>query len=177
MSTGIGALDDEEAILHKFVNWTSGNAFIDNLIQQCQLENPVPAIWVNGWIDDWNNETQKFKRSGPSEIVLKRLFNSDNPNHNFFEEAINHVLFSTKGGFGVKCYGITKDPNSDEYILILEYMRGGDFNALLSKENVSFDLKNLPAPKNLDEYIQSGSDSLLILQHIDSGNNLSKNNE
>ncbi|CAG8814716.1 8770_t:CDS:2, partial [Racocetra persica] len=46
--------------------------------------------------------------------------------------AINHVLFSTKGGFGVKCYGITKDPNSEEYILILEYMRGGDFNALLN---------------------------------------------
>ncbi|CAG8694727.1 20894_t:CDS:2 [Dentiscutata erythropus] len=170
MSTEIGALDEEEAILHNFVNWTSGNAFIDNLIQQCQLENPVPgktiewvpyenfqnikyiakggfgsiytAMWVNGWIDDWNNETQKFKRSGPSEIALKRLFNSDNPNHNFFEEEdLDTPLLSNN------C------------------------------KSVSFDLKNLSVPKNLDEYIQSGSDGLLILKQIDSGNNLSKNNE
>ncbi|CAG8467808.1 42936_t:CDS:1 [Gigaspora margarita] len=99
-----------------FEKWTSGNAFIDGLLQRCQLEltlTPeklvewVPyenfenveyktkggygsiytAIWINGWISDWDDANKQFIRIGSKKVALKLLNNSSNPNEEFFEEA------------------------------------------------------------------------------------------
>ncbi|CAG8809490.1 17549_t:CDS:1, partial [Racocetra fulgida] len=98
-----------------FEKWTSGNAFIDGLLQRYQLElqlTPeklvewVPyenfenieyktkggygfiytAIWTNGWISDWDDANKQFIRIGSKKVALKLLNNSSNPNEEFFEE-------------------------------------------------------------------------------------------
>ncbi len=36
------------------------------------------AIWIEGNIQSWNKKKINFKRSGPMQVVLKRLNDSDN---------------------------------------------------------------------------------------------------
>ena len=79
----------------KFSNWTSGNNEIDNLIQTCQIEMPLPnrivewipydkfknikylteggfskvytASWINGSYNEWDSKKQQLKRIGRHE--------------------------------------------------------------------------------------------------------------
>src|SRR4051812_17607208 len=46
-----------------------------------------------------------------------------------------HMMLSARGSYGVKCYGLTKNPKGIGYMLILEYMENGDLNSLLRKED------------------------------------------
>ncbi|CAG8635921.1 31285_t:CDS:2 [Racocetra persica] len=106
-----------------FMNWTSNDALIDKLIQNCQSKCPrvdriieyVPfenfkdikyktkggfgsiytATWADGWIVDWNEEAQGFIRSGAKEVIIKSLKNSDNLNIEYFKEAMSHIIFSS----------------------------------------------------------------------------------
>ncbi len=77
----------------------SRNEFVDNFIRNSQINSGlimefVPydqfkdirfiakvesyeATWIEGNIQSWNNEKMNFKRSGPMQVVLKRLNNSD----------------------------------------------------------------------------------------------------
>ena len=36
------------------------------------------VTWIDGNIREWNKEEMKFKRSGPREVFLKKLDNSEN---------------------------------------------------------------------------------------------------
>ena len=81
----------------------SGNKIVDDFIRNSQINNGlivnmmefVPydqfkdidyiakfesyeATWIEGNIQSWNNEKMNFKRSGPMQVVLKRLNDSDN---------------------------------------------------------------------------------------------------
>ena len=47
------------------------------------------ATWIDGNIQDWNEEEMNFKRSGPRTVILKKLNNSENIT---FEE-LKKVLF------------------------------------------------------------------------------------
>src|SRR5207253_2841628 len=99
---------------NNFSNWTSNNVYIDQLLRNCQTRDPNPntiiewipfekfknieyktkggfgfiytAIWTDGWIVEWDDENQKFIRSGSDEIILKSLNNSNNPNIEYFKE-------------------------------------------------------------------------------------------
>ncbi|CAG8444560.1 24766_t:CDS:10 [Dentiscutata erythropus] len=101
-----------------FNNWTSGNALIDQLLRN-------------------------FIRSGSEEIILKSLNNSDDPNIEYFNEAVSHIIFSSLGSLGVKCYGLTKFSENLEYVLILKYMKGGDLNSFIFNENNKFGWKQI----------------------------------
>ncbi|CAG8729671.1 30951_t:CDS:2 [Gigaspora margarita] len=76
------------------------------------------ATWIDGWIVDWNEKAQKF-------TISNIIFSSNNP--------VNSV----------KCYGLTKYPDSSEYMLILKYMNDGDLNAFLFDENNKYNWKQI----------------------------------
>src|SRR5579883_3470908 len=90
---------------HNFENWTSNDKYIDNLIQDTQLSAHsdakvalewIPYIsfsnikyiesigvysanWINGCIDNWNYESQNWKRNNKNMVViLKNLNNTNN---------------------------------------------------------------------------------------------------
>ena len=45
--------------------------------------------------------------------------------------------------FGVnKCYGVTKDPNENDYLLVFEYVENGDLHNNLSKNFKEITWKN-----------------------------------
>ncbi len=97
-----------------FLNWTSGNDFIDKFIQESQLnaqnENQVlewipyngfknieyfdkggfstiyKAIWLDGPIKYWSHNEKKWIRSNNEIVILKSLDNSLNLNEEFLNE-------------------------------------------------------------------------------------------
>jgi hypothetical protein len=100
-----------------FSNWTTGNDYVDNLIQKCQRETLAPnmivewipynnlrnikyltkggfsEIYTAGWIDgkyeEWDSENQQLKRKGAHTVVLKRLENVESASQDWFEEVGN----------------------------------------------------------------------------------------
>ncbi|RIA91064.1 hypothetical protein C1645_133484 [Glomus cerebriforme] len=97
-----------------FSNWSSGNDYIDDLIQKCQLESLRPdkiiewipynnlqnikyitkggcseiysANWIDGPYIEWNCDEQQLKRLGTQKVILKTLKNVDNANKNWFDK-------------------------------------------------------------------------------------------
>ncbi|CAB4438585.1 unnamed protein product [Rhizophagus irregularis] len=126
---------------HKFIDWTSGNDVIDKFIQDTQLSahyNAKEALewipynrlcdikyiekdkfgnkvyganWIDGNIKYWYDINQNWKRDNLNMFVnLKSL---DTPN-NLTLEFINKVKISHK------FYGITQDPITENYMIVLD---------------------------------------------------------
>ncbi|RHZ59693.1 hypothetical protein Glove_362g68 [Diversispora epigaea] len=134
---------------NNFGNWTSGNNEIDKLIQECQRKIKKPdvviewieynqfenikhladggcatvytAIWKDGCYHKWNSERRIFERFGRQKIVLKRLNNSNNNNVHWFQEVTLSFTLDNTAQFLAKCYGLTKDPTTQDYMLVLNY--------------------------------------------------------
>ena len=98
-----------------FPNWTSGNNYIDNFIQETQLNAKLSgevlewipynrltnikylakggfstvykAIWLDGHIDGWDYDNKQWnRRIYDNEVVIKSLNNSSNINEEFLNE-------------------------------------------------------------------------------------------
>ncbi|CAG8467030.1 1808_t:CDS:2 [Scutellospora calospora] len=161
-----------ECIRHYLKNdttdWTSGNKFIDDFIRDSYTSSTLDTIiewvpmdhfkdfefkakggfgsifmatWVDGWIDGWDQEAQKFVRSKPGKVVLKMLDKSNNANIDFFKKAISNVTLTNLNC--VKCYGLTKHPDSLEYMLILKYLNNGNLNTFLFNKNNKYGWKRI----------------------------------
>ncbi|CAB4418684.1 unnamed protein product [Rhizophagus irregularis] len=143
-----------------FKNWTSGNKDIDEFIQQSQLDAVhckkyiewIPfenfkdityitrggfgkiysAEWPEGYIYSWNIENQKWERKS-IKVALKSLDNSSCISTEFLNEIKTHLqiyLYDI-----IRCYGITQDPNTKDYMMILEYCEFGNLrNYYLNNE-------------------------------------------
>ncbi|RHZ86331.1 hypothetical protein Glove_52g114 [Diversispora epigaea] len=134
---------------NNFENWTSGNNEIDKLIQECQQTTVKPdgviewisydrfenikylteggcatiytAIWKDGKYEKWNSERRILERHGGQKIVLKRLMNSNSNNVRWFQEVTLSFTLDNTSQFLAKCYGITKDSTTQDYILVLNH--------------------------------------------------------
>ncbi|CAG8737959.1 13065_t:CDS:2 [Cetraspora pellucida] len=82
------------------------------------------ATWING-LGIWDYALGKRVRHQNTEVALKYLHGQE-VDPKFFEEAIlsSRVLH---------CYGISKDPNSKNYIMVLPYAHGGDLLNYIKK--------------------------------------------
>ncbi|RGB30364.1 kinase-like domain-containing protein [Rhizophagus diaphanus] len=145
-----------------FKNWTSGNKNIDELIQQSQLNaffcskclEWIPfetfknvtyltrggfskiysADWPEGNIGGWNIKNQKWIRTSLKKVALKSLINSSN---NISNDFLNEIKYYISNHFHatdtVVCFGITQDPNTKDYMMVLEYCEGGNLRNNLVK--------------------------------------------
>ncbi|CAG8723859.1 26019_t:CDS:2, partial [Gigaspora rosea] len=153
-----------------FNNWTSNNEFIDQVIRNCQTVNLDPdiivewipfenfkdvnfktkggfgsiytAVWSDGWILDWDEKSSKLIRTGAITVVLKSLDDFIKLNDENLEEVISNLI-SNLGSCGVKCYGLTKNPDSSKYLLVLKYMENGDLESCLLDKNKEFNWKEI----------------------------------
>ncbi|GBB99045.1 hypothetical protein RclHR1_00340036 [Rhizophagus clarus] len=122
-----------------FKNWTSGNHDIDRFIQNTQLSvhksceissalEWIPykrlceikyvkkkfgticsANWIDGYIDKWDNESQNWKRKEQNIfVILKSINNPKNILLEFNGVKVNHNV-----------YGITQNPETKNYIMVL----------------------------------------------------------
>ena len=96
------------------------------------------AKWV-GEIKGWNNKLNEWARGninpfldgGPSIVALKILKNSKSITTDFLREITCHKL--TDGGGVVRCFGISQDPKTKDYIIVTEYMKKGNLRQYLNK--------------------------------------------
>ncbi|RHZ87542.1 hypothetical protein Glove_33g97 [Diversispora epigaea] len=149
-----------------FNNWTSGNDKIDKLIQDAQLNaitrwvvmEWIPygrfidvkqigkggfgtihyARWIDGDIQRWDIENQQWERYGKEEVVLKKFDNFVNFNDVLNEMSI-HLKTSTKSA-SIQIYGITRDPETHSYMMVLDYAKDGNLREYL-KNNINWELK------------------------------------
>ncbi|PKC01740.1 kinase-like protein, partial [Rhizophagus irregularis] len=100
------------------------------------------AIWKNGllYYDDDLFDDEKWIRNSNTKVALKCLHNSQNALDEFINEVkayprqkINNIL---------KIYGISQNPSTKEYIMVLEYAEGGNFNNYFNKNYENFNWFN-----------------------------------
>ncbi|RGB27096.1 kinase-like domain-containing protein [Rhizophagus diaphanus] len=137
---------------NNFKIWTSGNKDIDEFIQQLQLNAVhyrnyiewIPfekfkdityitrggfgkiysAEWPEGCIFTWDIVNQKWKRYYNIKVALKSLDNSSCISTEFLNEIKTHLQIYLWDI--IQCYGITQDPNTKDYIMVLAYCENGN---------------------------------------------------
>ncbi|GBC08567.1 hypothetical protein RclHR1_08220005 [Rhizophagus clarus] len=154
-----------------FKNWTSGNNDIDELIQYSQLNAVfdtkylewIPyerfqnvtyitrggfgeiysAYWPEGYIFYWDIEKQEWKRSTGKKVALKSLINtSEIISPDFINEIRSHLQIYFEAI--VQCFGITQNPNTKDYMMVLNYCENGNLrNIYLNKPNYSSKILHL----------------------------------
>ncbi|CAB4414721.1 unnamed protein product [Rhizophagus irregularis] len=152
-----------------FKNWTSGNKDIDELIQHSQLNAVgykkclewIPyekfqnvtyitrggfgkiysAEWPEGYIHYWDIENQKWIRITNYEVALKSLDNSSEISTGFLDEIKSYLQIYIRSV--VYCYGITQDPNTKNYMMVLKYCENGNLRNYYSNSNSNLKLYDL----------------------------------
>ncbi|CAG8515834.1 6776_t:CDS:2, partial [Dentiscutata erythropus] len=61
------------------------------------------AIWKDGRFDTWDKENRRLKRAGTQHVK-------------------SHLNFMNKIAYVVRCHGITRDPNTQDFMLVLNLM-------------------------------------------------------
>ncbi|EXX52258.1 Skt5p [Rhizophagus irregularis DAOM 197198w] len=139
---------------HDFSKWTSKNEFIDEFIQEAQLNAKnsyeilewIPynkltninyhakggfseihkAIWLDGPIFSWNFDKQQWNRQLGYEVILKTLNNSSSLNSKFLDEWKYHYNCQKKSfSKFIQFFGCTQDPNNLNYIIVMSYAKKG----------------------------------------------------
>ncbi|CAB4437976.1 unnamed protein product [Rhizophagus irregularis] len=148
---------------HNFKKWSSGNSNIDKLIQGTQLSAHydvsialewIPykrltdikyiseggfgkiyrAKWKDGNIQYWDTKNKNWERCGQNMIVaLKSLNNSKKVTSEFTNEVILHYKIKKCNGFVIEFYGITQDPKTKNYMMVMEYAENGSLRNYLDK--------------------------------------------
>ncbi|GBB85343.1 hypothetical protein RclHR1_01190019 [Rhizophagus clarus] len=142
-----------------FENWTSGNKVIDEFIQQSQLNAVYYAKcleWIpfekfqnityiaeggfgkiysaelpEGVIEYWDIENQKWNRFIFDKYALKSLKNSSDICPDFLNEIKSHLQIYLN--YAVLCFGITQDPNTKEYMMVLFYCENGNLRSYINE--------------------------------------------
>ncbi|RHZ82274.1 hypothetical protein Glove_110g70 [Diversispora epigaea] len=152
-----------------FDKWTSGNDAMDKFIQDAQFNANsrygviewIPydrleyikqiakggfgtihlAKWIDGPINEWDIENQQWIRYNQEEVVLKKFDNFANLNEDFFNEMAIHLK---SGSYvSIQFYGITQDPETHKYIMVLRYAKGGNLRDYLKNNfnNINWEMK------------------------------------
>ncbi|RHZ69970.1 hypothetical protein Glove_276g91 [Diversispora epigaea] len=155
-----------------FDKWTSGNDTIDKFIQDAQLnanrwdkviewipydrfkyikelaKGGFGTIYYAEWFGVWDDK-QQWKRSGQHEVVLKKFDGIGDINEDFLNEMSIHLRSADAFLSSINFYGITKDPETHEYMMVFEYLIGGNLrNYLNNNFNISW-YKKLKYLRNL----------------------------
>ncbi|CAI2174065.1 14199_t:CDS:2 [Funneliformis geosporum] len=155
-----------------FPKWTSGNKIIDAFIQETQLITAGPfnylewipfdkfryiknfgeggygslstATWLEGprSLQDEKMRT-KWKRDTRKRVVLKFLRNSEQITQEFVDEFAAYYKRISWDNCMLQCYGMSQDPSTKNYVIVLEYAEHGNLRKYLSENvaNTSWKLK------------------------------------
>jgi len=74
-----------------------------------------------------------------NEVVLKILNNSQNITLEFLNEVANNNLADFRV---VPLYGVSQDPKTKNYVMVMEYMKGGNLRQHLQKKSKELSLED-----------------------------------
>ncbi|POG77704.1 kinase-like domain-containing protein [Rhizophagus irregularis DAOM 181602=DAOM 197198] len=98
------------------------------------------AIWKDGWITNWDFENNNWIRSKyycreyeNFPVVLKCLHNSQDITSDLLSEIeTHHMIYSKHVDNITHCYGITKDPESRNFMMVMGYVINGSLRQHLN---------------------------------------------
>ncbi|RHZ48137.1 hypothetical protein Glove_557g58 [Diversispora epigaea] len=139
--------------LMEMPKWTSGNYDVDNIIQMTQsdknaneweiwswidydklknkeylAEGGFGSIWKAEWID-MPEKTIEFYKS--NQVALKKLKNSQEISSEFLKELTAN--FQCRDKYVLPILGITQDSMTQEYAIVLRYMKNGNLRDFLDQ--------------------------------------------
>ncbi|RIA90277.1 kinase-like domain-containing protein [Glomus cerebriforme] len=145
-----------------FKNWTSGNPNVDKLIQESQFNAKnadekiewieydkfekinyimkggfgtiYKAVWTEGSIVDWNYESNQWERFHNRNVALKSLNDSKDITLEFLNEIKSNLKVNNSSQV-TKILGITKDPETCNFMMVMEFAELGN---LRRKINIDF---------------------------------------
>ncbi|RHZ86091.1 hypothetical protein Glove_54g40 [Diversispora epigaea] len=135
----------KEHFIQEFTTWSSGNVEIDKVIQKSQANNGFNGIqWVpydnfrdikhiadggygsvySAILKDcvkfwWNFDKQDWEYNAIRKVALKEIRDSRHDISEFFKEAKNLLIANNLWDFIAKCIGITKNPSTENYIIVM----------------------------------------------------------
>ncbi|GBC06640.1 hypothetical protein RclHR1_00070007 [Rhizophagus clarus] len=150
---------DIEQFKKQFPNWRSDNSDFDKIIHNSQLSIKFPngfiqwipyekftnvkfvgrgayanvykANWVEG-LGTWDYALGRRVQHPNTPVALKELKNSINIGKEFLEEVKAYIESSSSTV--LRCYGISKNPVTNEYIMVFPYAHGGNLRNYMKKE-------------------------------------------
>ncbi|GES97184.1 kinase-like domain-containing protein [Rhizophagus clarus] len=103
------------------------------------------AIWKDGYIEFWDSENNQWKRSKRWDedyenypVVLKCLHNSQDITAEFLREIDLYTMVGNAKSI-ILSHGITKDPESNNFMMVMPYVQDGSLRQYL---NNSFNSMN-----------------------------------
>ncbi|CAG8849280.1 19844_t:CDS:2, partial [Gigaspora margarita] len=109
----------------------------------CQLCVEKELAQLNGQELIENYGLNKYKEV-TKDVVLKSLNNSQNITWEFLTEIANTKLVdsgSSSVSDVVKCYGISQDPITKNYVMVMKYMAEGNLRQYLQQKGKEMDLE------------------------------------
>ncbi|RHZ88763.1 hypothetical protein Glove_21g56 [Diversispora epigaea] len=189
---------------NEFDKWTSGNEKIDKFIRDAQLNANIwwkaiewipynrfkdikeiakggfgtiyYAKWIDGCIWKWEIENQHWKRHGQFGVALKKFDNFVNLNEEFLNEITIHLKTMDLLSHSIRIYGITKDPETNKYLMVLQYMPDGNLRDYLKNhfDNINWNDKLVYLSNLANDFNQFHALGI-IHQDFHPGNILSSN--
>ncbi|RIA89286.1 kinase-like domain-containing protein [Glomus cerebriforme] len=196
-----------QEVENNFKNWTGENEEIGYFIQQTQLKakdfdqfiqwmpyegfdhikkigqggfaKVYEAIWCDGPIWNWNSKSKKWESNDSCKVALKVLEGSKDSTK-FLEEISAYVecaALSVQKQTILRCYGISQDPETQDYIMVLEYMPNGNIRRFLEQNSMKCDWPmRISILKDILHGLLTIHKRDLIHRNLHTGNILMRNN-
>jgi len=103
------------------------------------------GLWKDGMIWNWDVKNNKWIRyydtlNHPQNVALKVLHDSQDISSDFLQEVVNYKLIvdNTWRLNTIDCYGISQDPKTKNYLMVMEYVKGGNLRQYLKNNQPNF---------------------------------------
>ncbi|GES73685.1 kinase-like domain-containing protein [Rhizophagus clarus] len=107
--------------LNNILEWIPYDKFRDiKYMAEGGFAKVYSATWIDGFIINWDQEFNNWKRSGAYKVALKVLKNSRDMSLDFINEIKNLTKIPNNCEGIVKFYGITQDPTTSNYALVFK---------------------------------------------------------
>ncbi|CAB4431919.1 unnamed protein product [Rhizophagus irregularis] len=179
-----------------FAKWTSGNEKIDKFIQEMQLKisesngiivewipynqfnyikeigkggfsTVYSAIWMDGPLR-YNYKNKEYERKPNKEVALKYLNNSQNITNGFLNEVKNYSVDIKE--HILQIYGISQNPNTKDYIMVLQYAMGGNFDNYINDIINWFWFEKLMVLDNIIKGLKKIHENKMVHRDFHTGN-------
>jgi len=92
---------------------------------------------------NWKEREQHLRHNPYNCIVLKVLHNSQNIALEFLIEMANNILVNdyNTSPYTVKCWGISQDPITKNYIMVMDHIKGGNLREYLKQNSQKLNLE------------------------------------
>ncbi|CAB4433086.1 unnamed protein product [Rhizophagus irregularis] len=120
-----------------FLEWVPFDKFKDmKQIGEGGFAKVYSATWIDGIAKYTKQDDENWIKIKPKsmQVALKRLNGSQNMSADFLNELKTHWKLNCLQNNSLKFYGITKDPETEEFMMVMEYAKDGNLRNVLSSD-------------------------------------------